>query len=264
MIKLNSRWRMWMSKFTTDAITLKSYSLGESDKIVVMYSKDRGLIRAVAKGVKKPKSKLGSCVDNLIASRFLIAKGKKLDIISQAQGVNTFLNLRKDFSKLSYAMYCADLLYAFAVEDDSDSQELYSLFCDVLEAISSSGFLHNTVLCVLKFQLNLMETLGYSVELDSCVKCCASLNKNAVFSSAVGGTVCCNCSGESIRGPVVSIKIVDFMRKVKVSEFSNKYFKDEEISSDSVVIFCFNLMKEYISQRSPKKIKAQDFLEMVN
>ena len=58
-----------MNNFVTDAINLKSYNLSESDKIIVMYSKDKGLIRGVAKGVQKPKSKLGARMDLLVANK---------------------------------------------------------------------------------------------------------------------------------------------------------------------------------------------------
>lgn len=57
---------MVMNNFVTDAINLKSYNLSEADKIIVMYSRDKGLIRGVAKGVKKPKSKLGARMDLLV------------------------------------------------------------------------------------------------------------------------------------------------------------------------------------------------------
>ena len=64
------------NSFVTDAINLKAYNLSESDKIIVMYSKDKGLIRGVAKGVKKPKSKLGARMDLLVANTLMLHKGK--------------------------------------------------------------------------------------------------------------------------------------------------------------------------------------------
>ena len=65
-----------MNNFVTDAINLKAYNLSEADKIIVMYSKDKGLIRGVAKGVKKPKSKLGARMDLLVANKLMLYKGK--------------------------------------------------------------------------------------------------------------------------------------------------------------------------------------------
>ena len=76
--------------FTVDSINLKSYPLNENDKIIVMYSKEYGLMRAVAKGIKKSKSKLGASMDMMVANKILLSQGKNLDIICQAQGLNSF------------------------------------------------------------------------------------------------------------------------------------------------------------------------------
>jgi DNA repair protein RecO (recombination protein O) len=65
-----------MANYKTQAINLKSYNLGEADKIVVMYSRDYGIIRCVAKGIKRPASKLGGRMEMLASNKLLIAKGK--------------------------------------------------------------------------------------------------------------------------------------------------------------------------------------------
>ena len=66
-----------MQNFTTNAINLKSYNLSETDKIIVMYSKDKGIIRGVAKGVKKTTSKLGGRMDMLVANQLMLAPWQK-------------------------------------------------------------------------------------------------------------------------------------------------------------------------------------------
>ena len=93
-------------QFTTNVINLKSYNISEADKIIVMYSKERGLIKGVAKGIKKTSSKLGGRMDLLVANKMMLNKGKTLDTICQAEALNTFFNLRSDINKLFYAMYC--------------------------------------------------------------------------------------------------------------------------------------------------------------
>lgn len=250
-----------MEKFTTNVITLRSYNLSESDKIIVMYSKDKGLLRCVAKGVKKPSSKIGSCFDSLIASEVLISKGGKLDIVSQAQGINSFNALRKDFSKLSYAMYCADVINAFSVEDDADSREIYELFYNTLKALAGSKSKLNTILCTMKFQINLMELLGYGLELDNCVKCLCPVGETVVFSKSAGGILCPACAEDYSNH--TSAKLVNFFKKIAGTSFESKFFIDEELKNELTIMYCFNLMKDYIQWRSPKKLKAQELLEIV-
>ena len=80
-----------MNNYVTEAINLKSYNLNEADKIIVMYSKENGLIKGVAKGIKKPKSKLGARMDLLVANSLQLLKGRSMDTILQAQTVNAFI-----------------------------------------------------------------------------------------------------------------------------------------------------------------------------
>ena len=106
------------NNFITDAINLKSYSLSESDKIIVMYSKDKGLIKGVAKGVKKPKSKLGARMDLLVANTLMLHKGRNLDTICQADVLNNFNKTRQNLDKIFYSMYVAEVVNNFGTEED--------------------------------------------------------------------------------------------------------------------------------------------------
>jgi DNA repair protein RecO (recombination protein O) len=107
-----------MKNFTTDAINIKTYPLSEYDNIVVMFSRQKGVIKGVAKGVKRPKSKLGARMQTLIANRLMLYEGKNLDTICQAQALNTFAKLRKDLDKLSYSLYLAEIISVFCQEND--------------------------------------------------------------------------------------------------------------------------------------------------
>lgn len=82
-------------KYKTNAINLKSYDFGEADKIVIMYSKDKGLIRCMAKGSKKPNGKLGGRMDMFVANNLLLSKGRSMDTVSQAEVLNSFFVFAK-------------------------------------------------------------------------------------------------------------------------------------------------------------------------
>ena len=140
-------------QFITNVINLKSYNISESDKIIVMYSKERGLIRGVAKGIKKTKSKLGGRMELLVANQMMLNKGRNLDTICQAEALNTFFNLRSDINKLFYAMYCCEIVNNFGVENDPNSEDIYNLFYTLLEKMSEAKTKEQIMLCVLRFQL---------------------------------------------------------------------------------------------------------------
>ena len=98
------------NNYTTNSINLTSYDFSENDKIIVMYSKEKGLITGIAKGCKKPKSKLGATMQALVANKIIMNKGRNLDIISQAEALESFKGIKKDFNKLSISMYCAEIV----------------------------------------------------------------------------------------------------------------------------------------------------------
>lgn len=142
-----------MNNFVTDAINLKAYNLSEADKIIVMYSRDKGLIRGVAKGVKKPKSKLGARMDLLVANKLMLYKGKSLDRICQAEALNTFQKTRRNMDKIFYSMYISEVVSNFGVEDDPCSNEVYDLLYKALEKISNASDAVEIMIAVIKFQL---------------------------------------------------------------------------------------------------------------
>src|SRR5574344_1429260 len=179
-----------MNNFVTDAINLKSYNLSDSDKIIVMYSKDRGLIKGVAKGVKKPKSKLGARMDLLVANKLMLYKGKNLDTICQAEALNTFNKTRRDMDKIFYSMYVSEIVNNFGVEDDPCSEEIFNLLYEALEAVSNAENKVEIILAVLKFQLKMMQISGFGIELNRCLICGKLLkDENLYFSSIKGGVV---------------------------------------------------------------------------
>ena len=162
---------MVMNNFVTDAINLKSYNLSEADKIIVMYSRDKGLIRGVAKGVKKPKSKLGARMDLLVANKLMLYKGKNLDRICQAEALNTFNKTRQNMDKIFYSMYVTEVVNNFGVEDDPCSNEVYDILYGALNKISEALDIVEILLAVIKFQLKMMQISGFGIELDTCLCC---------------------------------------------------------------------------------------------
>ena len=251
-----------MQNFTTNAINLKSYNLSETDKIVVMYSKDKGIIKGVAKGAKKSTSKLGGRMDMLIANKLMLHKGRNLDTICQAEAINTFKSIRNDVDKLFYSIYCSDVVHSFGVENDPNSEEIYELFYKTLEAVSKAKDKVSLLLSVLKFQLKITHIAGYSLELETCACCGGKLDKeNIYFSAQNGGTVCPECKKHTIKAVKLHYKIRDFLNTLLQLDFDAKTRYDE-LATEKICGFCFELLSRHVEQFSPKKIKSAQILEM--
>ena len=250
-------------RFTTNVINLKSYSISEADKIIVMYSKEKGLIKGVAKGIKKPASKLGGRMDMLVANKLMLNKGRNLDTICQAEAINTFFNLRRDMNKLFYAMYASEIVSNFGIENDPNSEEIFNLFYSFLEKISKAEKKEHIMLCLLKFQLKIMNITGYSIELDSCVKCLEPLGKDDIyFSVENGGTLCKNCADGVSKRIKIPYKIKEFLYVISEEKFETTT-KYDNLVTEKICDSCINLLKNYIEYYSPKRFKTVNILESI-
>lgn len=250
-------------QFTTNVINLKSYSISESDKIILMYSKEKGLIKGIAKGIKKTTSKLGGRMELLVANKMMLNKGRNLDTICQAEALNTFFDLRSDINKLFYAMYCCEIVTNFGIENDPNSEEIFNLFYTFLEQISSAEKLEHTLLNVIRFQLKIMEITGYSIELDNCVKCLkAPDNEETYFSIEQGGILCGKCAQNITKKTKIPYKIVEFLNTLLTEDFTT-HTRYDDLATEKICTLCIELLKKYIEYYSPKRFKTSQMLESI-
>lgn len=250
-----------MQNFTTDAINLKSYDLSESDKIMVMYSKENGLIKGVAKGCKKPKNKLGARMDLLVANQIMLYKGKNLDTICEAKSINTFKQSRQDIDKLLYSSYISEVINNFGVENDPCSEEIYDLLYKALDKIATSKERKDILIGVIKFQLKFMQIAGFGVELDMCL-CCREqiLAENMYFSSKMGGVVCEECNEHLGIKTQMHHKLRDFLLAMLQFDFNFESDYDKK-ATEKVSYVCYNLLKDYVQTYCNKKFKTTGLLQ---
>lgn len=251
------------NNFVTDAINLKSYNLSESDKIIVMYSKDKGLIRGVAKGVKKPKSKLGARMDLLVANTLMLHKGKNLDTICQADVLNTFNKTRQDIDKIFYSMYVTEVVSNFGTEEDPSSEAIYNILYKALNSISSAENKVEIMLAVIKFQLKMMIETGFAIEFDTCLCCHNHVGADTMyFVPHIGGIVCKNCAEKIYYNKKqMPYKLRDFFKQMAINDFDYKGDYETK-ATEKVCEVSFQVLKEYIELKSPKKFKSTDVLQV--
>ncbi len=246
--------------FTVNAINLKSYDLSDYDKIILMYSRESGLIRGVAKGCKKPKSKIGARADLLVANNILLSKGRNLDIICEAKTINSFKENRESIEKIMYSSYIAEIVSIFGVENDPCSEKIYDLLYKATEKISSSKTLKDILIAVMKFQLKIMQIEGFGIELNKCLCCGENIEeKNFYFSIQKGGVICSRCSEQSYGGVKIHHKIRDFLQSMLNSNFEDESEYDRK-ATEKVCSVCFELLKNYVKVHCNKNFKSVELL----
>lgn len=250
-----------MNNYVTDAINLKSYNLNDADKIILMYSKDNGLIKGVAKGIKKPKSKLGARMDLLVANTLQLLKGRNMDTVIQAQTLNSFKNTRADIDKIMLSSYVSELIVNFGEGSEAASKEVYELLYKTLSHVEGAETKKDALIAVIKFQLKLLLIMGFCVELDSCLFCREQiLDEEMFFSSRMGGVVCKECNETLGVKLKMHHKIRDFLQAMLQFDFDYKSDYDEK-ATEKVCTVCFKLLDEYIKVHTNKKQKSLKVLE---
>ena len=251
--------------YVQEAINLKTYPLNDNDKILLAYSKETGLVRLVAKGVKKTKSKLASYVESLVANKLFCRSGRSLDIISSASSLDTFKNIRNDIVKLMFSMYLAEVVINFGVEKDPNSSQIYDLLFKALKQIANSTSKLEFLLVALRFQLKMMEISGFDLDFYFCVNCGKPIseNDNAFYSYNRHGIICSKCKMSDLSDTVfINKKIAHFLDTCKKSDFNEKTYYDK-MANEKICKSCFLFLYKYIEHYSDKKFKTIQTLEEI-
>jgi DNA repair protein RecO (recombination protein O) len=203
--------------YTTPAIVLRQRKLGEADKILTLYTSNLGKVDAVAKGVRKARSRLAGHVEPMMHATFQLAVGKTLDIVTQVETIEPFQALRDDLDRLSRALYACELLDKFT-EPREEHFDLYRLLLDTLRRLSTRPDIDTPVRF---FEMALLDALGYRPELEECVTCREPLRPvTNYWTAAGGGVVCPSCHREEAAVRPVSANAVKLLRLLLHGTFS--------------------------------------------
>jgi len=168
---------------------LRTRDLGEADRLLTLFSSERGKIAALAKGARRPRSKLAP-LQLFSLSTLQLAVGKNLDIITQGLVRLPFLTLREDVTRFAYASYFAELTDVLT-QPEERNRRLFDL------AVSALSLLDRGVdpdLLARAFELHLLDLSGYAPEIEACVSCQQPLAaERLAFSPQLGGLLCPRC-----------------------------------------------------------------------
>ncbi|HIF12327.1 MAG TPA: DNA repair protein RecO [Dehalococcoidia bacterium] len=203
--------------FTTEAVVLRHSDLGEADRLLWLLTPQRGVIRATARGARKPGSKLGGHIDLLCYVKLSIREGRELHGISQADTIDAFRNVRTDLGRLSRGLNIGELAQRISVED-APAPEVFRLLVNSLGWLATT---ENADTLVRWFALRLMTITGFKPELGACVDCGNELEPDDhVFSAERGGLLCpsCRSQGSDALHPA-SLGTIKVLRHLARSDF---------------------------------------------
>lgn len=197
--------------YSTEAIVLKRTDLGEADRIVTLFTPKKGKFHAVAKGTRRPVSKMAGHLDLLSRSQLQVGLGRNLDIITQAEVRENFLRLRSELWHMTCGFYLAELVDRF-LEENVVHSDIYTLLLQTLRYLDADAGVPKlpqrleasqaelqtpgkTSLLLRYFELHLLSALGYAPALQNCVSCNNELQaEENGFNASLGGVLCPQCS----------------------------------------------------------------------
>ena len=171
----------------TAAIVLRRADYGDYDRMLTLLSPELGKFSAIARGVKKPKSRLAAAAEPFCASEFQLRERSGRYSVEQCSIVEAFLPIREDYEKLVHAAYWLKLAEWAAVEN-VPNPELFQLLMDALAALSQN---HAPLsMTTLAFEAHYLALLGMSPNVEECVLCGEPLAGGETYVAGQGGLSC--------------------------------------------------------------------------
>ena len=177
-----------MPSYRAEAIVLRTHKLGEADRIITFLTRERGKVRAVAKGVRRTKSKFGARLEPFSRVDLLLHEGKNLHIITQAESLNAYgQDLAIDYTLWTAGQTMLETAERLVSEESVANEAQYLLLVGALRTLVNSE--HDSTLVLDAYLLRALSLAGYSPTLDACIVCGIS-GAQPFFHVPSGGALC--------------------------------------------------------------------------
>ncbi|MEY4228162.1 MAG: repair protein RecO [Actinomycetota bacterium] len=193
-----------VKSYRDEAVVLRTYKFGEADRVVVLLTRDHGKVRAVAKGVRKGKSRFGGRLEPLSTVDIQLHLGRSLDTIQQVELVHTHTKLRTDFARLGQGLSMAEAIDTLT-PDREPVEHLYELLSRALAELNRQ----QSPLLLGAFYWKVLAADGAGPVLDSCARC-DERAELVSFDFVEGGALCGQCR----TGTPVSFAALELIRRI--------------------------------------------------
>ncbi len=238
---------------------LKHLSLGEADRIVTFHTPDVGKLRAVARGVRRVKSRMSGHLEPLTHVRLSVARGRSLDVVSEAETLTSFRTLKEDLNLVSKGIFLAELIDAFSSEESPNPEE----FGLILSALNALGETDAPDQLLSYFEVRLLVISGFGPELRSCVECGEDLEPgDHLFSAVAGGLFCPRCKVTS-RDPMLSVTV----NAIKVLRFFQQPSMVSALElqlSKGLLAEVERFLSSYLRFILERELKSVEFMNLVH
>lgn len=242
--------------YKTEAIVLKHFPFGEADYLLTLYTPNGGKLRAVAKGARRVKSKLGGHLEPLMRTSLLLARGQSLDTVSQAEALEGFRAVREELHRLSQALYMVELVDAITPEEQAN-YPIYHLLLDTVRSLAGDA----SPLLMPFFQLRLLRHSGFMPELYRCVECGSTIAPGLHrFTPDRGGCLCDACHPLQVSVLSLSLdtlKVLRFLQREEYATIERLHLEPGTLAEVE------RLLEALLRHVLDREVKASRFLNQV-
>lgn len=200
--------------YRTPALVLKRRNFGEADRLLTLLTPLHGKVSAIAKGARKPTSRKTGHVELFTQTDVLLARGRNLDILTQAEMRQAYLPIREDLTRGAYAGYTAELLDRFTYAEQDDMRRLFVLLDSTFARLCIDPDPRRVVRY---YEMRLLDELGFRPELQECVITRKDIQPEDQFFSHDEGGVVSQAGASHTAGlvplPVVTLKVLRYLQR---------------------------------------------------
>ncbi|MCC6945692.1 MAG: DNA repair protein RecO [Thermomicrobiales bacterium] len=195
--------------YRVEAIVLGRRDFGETDRIVTLFSRESGKISVIAKGARKPTARSGPATEYFARSKFMLARGRDLDVVTSAELLDRPTNLESSLSRLAHASHMVELTGKLVQEG-----EVYPAVYDLLHlSLRHLGVAEDDLPLVRWFEVNVLTAVGYQLDFWSCVGCQRELGAEPNFLGLrTGGMLCPDCRAGDGQAMQISVNAQKYLR----------------------------------------------------
>jgi DNA repair protein RecO (recombination protein O) len=246
--------------FRADAVVLRHGNWGEADRLLTLYTREQGKVRAIAKGVRKITSRKAGHLEPFTHVTLQLAKGRDLLIVTQAETVNAFLPLHEDLLKTGSAAYIVELLDRFTYEEEGGNPTIFKLLVETLDRIEKES---DAWLSIRYYEMRLLDSMGFRPRLFECANCGrAILPEDQFFSYTAGGVICPRCGQGLPNLTSISMEALKYLRHFQRSSYreASRANPSLEVQKEAEILmqgnFTYILERELNTPGFIKRIKS--------
>jgi DNA repair protein RecO (recombination protein O) len=245
-------------RYVTEAIVLSRFDYGEADRILTLITPAGGKIKAIAKGIRRQKSRIGGSLEPFAELRLALAQGRTFEVVTQVEVIHPWLRMRDSLVSFGTASYLAELANG-TLEERHGAESVYLLLkraYELLDADMAPGRVARW------FEVHLADELGVRPEVDRCIECGRLLvaDERYRWMPPLGGVLCERCPGPSFEQAGLSLeglKLLKAYQRLDVEALAALRVRAETEREVEIA------MREFLAYSLDRKPRSLAFLDEI-